>query len=88
MDGGGCLLALSKVLACCGFESFKFRCASEFDVSNVVLGSHTVVVGDSYDFDLISVRDGCIVHSGVAELKKKVERDRDQTRCVRIFRFY
>ena len=41
MDVGGCLLALSKVLACYGFES------SEFDISFVVLESHTVVVGDT-----------------------------------------
>ena len=45
VDGGGCLLALSKVLACYGFESSEFRCASEFLVSYMVLESQTIVVG-------------------------------------------
>jgi len=58
VDGGGCLLALSKVLACYGFESSEFWCASEFDVNYVVLESQTVVVGDFYP---IGVRDGCEV---------------------------
>ena len=44
MDGGGCFLALSKVLDCYGFESSEFRCASEFNVSYVVLESQTVVI--------------------------------------------
>ena len=47
MDGGGCLFDLSKVLVCYGFESFEFWCASDFDVSYVVLESQTVIVGDS-----------------------------------------
>ena len=68
MDGGGCLLALSKVLDCYGFESFEFKCASELNVSYVVLESQTVVVGDSYDFHLIGVRVGCIVLSDGCEI--------------------
>ena len=39
MDGGGCLLALSEVLACNGFESAEFWCVSEFNVNYVFLES-------------------------------------------------
>ena len=50
MDGRGCLLALTKVLVCYGFDGSEFRCASELDISYVVLESHTVVAGESYVF--------------------------------------
>ena len=68
MGGGSCLLALSVVLACHDFESSVFWCASEFDISYVVLESHIVVVGDSFDFHLIGVRDRCIVQSDGREV--------------------
>ena len=65
---GGCLLALSKILACYGFESSEFWCASEFDDSYVVLESQTVVVDDSCFFLPYFLREGCIVQSDRCEV--------------------
>ena len=39
-----------------------------FDSSYVVLESHTVVAGDSYDFHLVGARDGCIIQSDECEV--------------------
>ena len=55
--GGCCLLALSKFLACNGFQSSEFWCASLFDVCYVFFECQTVVVCDFYDFHLVGVRE-------------------------------
>ena len=65
MDGGGFLLALSKVMVCYSFESSEIRCASEFDPSYVVLETHTAVIGGCYcdviciGYDFRVLRSGC-----------------------------